>query len=90
MNRPLELNAETFGVEFQSRSSLHRNEQTMGLGSLNCKYLNLGFLSNQGEKSINFCFIMVPLRKKWYGTPSPETSLTYERERERQSALNVT
>ena len=32
-----------------------------------------GLLSNQGEKSINFYFIMVPLRKKVlkYGTPKP-------------------
>ena len=26
---------------------------------------NAGLLSNQGEKSINFYFIMVPLRKKY-------------------------
>ena len=34
---------------------------------------NAGLLSNQGEKSINFYFIMVPLRKKVlkYGTPKP-------------------
>ena len=33
--------------------------------------INSGLLSNQGEKSINFYFIMVPLRKKVfkYGTP---------------------
>ena len=32
-----------------------------------------GLLSNQGEKSINLFFIMVPLRKKVlkYGTPKP-------------------
>ena len=32
-----------------------------------------GLLSNQGEKSINFYFIIVPLRKKVlkYGTPKP-------------------
>ena len=32
-----------------------------------------GLLSNQGEKSIHFYFIMVPLRKKVlkYGTPKP-------------------
>ena len=32
-----------------------------------------GLLSNQGEKSINFYFIRVPLRKKVlkYGTPKP-------------------
>ena len=32
-----------------------------------------GLLSNQGEKSINSYFIMVPLRKKVlkYGTPKP-------------------
>ena len=32
-----------------------------------------GRLSNQGEKSINFYFIRVPLRKKVlkYGTPKP-------------------
>ena len=32
-----------------------------------------GLLSNQGEKSIDFYFIMVPLRKKVlkYGTPKP-------------------
>ena len=28
--------------------------------------LKTGLLSNQGEKSINFYFIMVPLRKKYY------------------------
>ena len=35
--------------------------------------LLLGFLSNQGEKSIHLCFIMVPLRNKVlkYGTPKP-------------------
>ena len=33
-----------------------------------------GLLSNQGEKSINFYFIRVPLRKKVlkYGTPKPK------------------
>ena len=32
----------------------------------------LGLLSNQGEKSINFYFIRVPLSKKVkYGTPKP-------------------
>ena len=32
-----------------------------------------GLSSNQGEKSINLCFIMVPLRRKVlkYGTPKP-------------------
>ena len=32
-----------------------------------------GRLSNQGEKSVNFCFIRVPLSKKVlkYGTPKP-------------------
>ena len=31
-----------------------------------------GLLSDQGEKSINFYFIMVPLRKVLkYGTPKP-------------------
>ena len=32
-----------------------------------------GLLRNQGEKSINFYFIRVPLRKKVlkYGTPKP-------------------
>ena len=36
-------------------------------------YRLTGLLSNQGEKSINFYFIMVPLRKKVlkYGTPKP-------------------
>ena len=35
-----------------------------------------GLLSNQGEKSINFYFIIVPLRKKVlkYGTPKPRFS----------------
>ena len=35
-----------------------------------------GLLSNQGEKSINCYFIMVPLRKKVlkYGTPNPRSS----------------
>ena len=35
-----------------------------------------GLLSNQGEKSINLYFIMVPLRKKVlkYGTPKPSFS----------------
>ena len=36
-----------------------------------------GLLSNQGEKSINSYFIMVPLRKKVlkYGTPKPSYEL---------------
>ena len=36
-----------------------------------------GLLSNQGEKSIHFYFIMVPLRKKAlkYGTPKPSQGL---------------
>ena len=35
--------------------------------------IGTGLLSNQGEKSINLHFIMVPLRKKVlkYGTPKP-------------------
>ena len=35
-----------------------------------------GLLSNRGEKSINFDFIMVPLTKKVlkYGTPKPSVS----------------
>ena len=51
-----------------------------GLGYL-CRITtpkNTGLLSNQGEKSINFYFIRVPLRKKVlkYGTPKPrKTSL---------------
>ena len=34
-----------------------------------------GLLSNQGEKSINFYFIRVPLRQKVlkYGTPKPRS-----------------
>ena len=37
----------------------------------------IGLLSNQGEKSINFYFTRVPLRKKVlkYGTPKPRFSL---------------
>ena len=39
--------------------------------------LGSGLLSNQGEKSINFYFIRVPLRKKVlkYGTPKPRLGL---------------
>ena len=35
----------------------------------------IGLLSNQGKTGINFCFIMVPLRKKVlkYGTPKPSS-----------------
>ena len=38
-----------------------------------------GLLSNQGEKSINFYFIRVPLRKKVlkYGTPKSRCSQAY-------------
>ena len=34
-----------------------------------------GLLNNQGEKSINFYFIMVPFKEKVlkYGTPKPST-----------------
>ena len=41
-------------------------------GLLLCN-IGTGLLSNQGEKSINFYFIRVPLRKKVlkYGTPKP-------------------
>ena len=37
--------------------------------------LESALLSNQGEKSINFYFIRVPLRKKVlkYGTPKPRS-----------------
>ena len=43
----------------------------MGLGGGGVRVL--GFLSNQGAKSRNFYFMMVPLRKKVlkYGTPKP-------------------
>ena len=46
----------------------------MGLepgGRLGASGCYTGLLSNQGEKSINFYFIMVPLRKTVlkYGTP---------------------
>ena len=39
-----------------------------------------GLLSNQGEKSMNFYFIRVPLRKKVlkYGTPKPRSLLSLE------------
>ena len=41
--------------------------------------VSTGFLSNQGEKSINSYFIMVPLRKKVlkYGTPKPSQNPTH-------------
>ena len=42
-----------------------------------CLQAYTGRLSNQGEKSINFYFIRVPLRQKVlkYGTPKPSTNL---------------
>ena len=42
-----------------------------------CIFSVSGLLSNQGEKSINFYFIRVPLRKKVlkYGTPKPRRLL---------------
>ena len=47
----------------------------MGLGFLRIAGFT-GPLSNQGEKSINFYFTMVPLRRKVlkYGTPKPRNS----------------
>ena len=48
--------------------------KTQGLSSgLTVKRAVAGLLSNKGEKSINFYFTMVPLRKKVlkYGTPKP-------------------
>ena len=46
-----------------------------------CVPYNTGLLSNQGEKSINFYFIVVPLRKKVlkYGTPKPSVCPTTTR-----------
>ena len=43
------------------------NEESLAIATVS------GLLSNQGEQSINFYFIRVPLRKKVlkYGTPKP-------------------
>ena len=44
-----------------------------GVSLIYCLGYYTGLLSNQGEKSIDFYFIRVPLRKKVlkYGTPKP-------------------
>ena len=46
---------------------------TLGCGNYYGIFLIPGLFSNQGEKSINVYFIMVPLREKVlkYGTPKP-------------------
>ena len=57
------------------RAILRENQQGQDIKRVSEEFVRIlaGLLSNQGEKSINFYFIMVPLRKKVMkcGTPKP-------------------
>ena len=57
----------------------------------NHKQALTGLLSNQGEKSISFYFVMVPLRKQVlkYGTPKPSLSPEQVAEKHIEQALPV-